>query len=335
MKKELISVVVPVYNVEKYLDKCIESIENQTYTNLEIILVDDGATDNSGRICDAYAQKDERIFVLHQKNGGRAAARNAGMERATGEYLMFVDGDDWIDNDCLEEVYKFFENDTEMVVFRERSIYADRIEGNGSDTYKQFVGSEPLEFYINGYNDFQAATSVCGKLYKKSLLQDIRFEEGRYYEDIMFVTRVYAACRNCFYLDKAYYNYNIATDNSITAMGAIEVTFRDEIPLFHEKELFLKNIGREDLADSFSYFKYQRLIRYYTECVKGKKREYAKRLVGIIKEEKELIKIIIKKEYVSRYYKLYLSLFMMSPRLAYIFGILFEKFVQLRNRVRR
>lgn len=334
MKKELISVVVPVYNVEKYLDKCIESIENQTYANIEIILVDDGATDNSGRICDSHAKGDKRIYVLHQKNGGRAAARNAGMERATGEYLMFVDGDDWIDTDCLEAAYKFFGNDTEMVVFRERSIYADRVEGNGTDRYKQFIGSEPLEFYINGYSDFQAATSVCGKLYRQSLLQDIRFEEGRYYEDIMFVTRVYAACRNCVYLDKAYYNYNVATDNSITAMGAIEVTFRDEIPLFHEKELFLKNIGREDLADRFSYFKYQRLIRYYTECVKGKKREYAGRLVGIIKEEKGLIKEIIKREYVSRYYKMYLPLIMMSPKLAYLFGILFEKFVQFRNGVR-
>ena len=334
MKNELISVVVPVYNVEKYLDKCIESIEKQTYAHLEIILVDDGATDNSGRICDSHAERDERICVLHQKNGGRAAARNVGMEKATGEYLMFVDGDDWIDTDCLEAAYKFFESDTQMVVFRERSIFADRVESNGSDRYKKFVGSEPLEFYINGYSDFQAATSVCGKLYRKSLLQDIRFEEGRYYEDIMFVTKVYAACHNCIYLDKAYYNYNVATDNSITAKGAIEVTFRDEIPLFHEKEEFLKNMGREDLADRYSYFKFQRLIRYYRECVEGKKREYAVRLSGIIKEEKELIKKIIKREYVSRYYKVYLPLFIISPRLAYIFGILFNKFFQFRNRVR-
>lgn len=333
MENELISVVVPIYNVEKYLDKCIESIENQTYTYLEIILVDDGSTDNSGRICDLHAKRDERIIVLHQKNGGRAAARNAGLESASGEYLMFVDGDDWIDTDCLEETYKFFGSDTEMVVFRERSIYADMVEGNGTDRHAQFVGSEPLEFYVNGYSDFQTATSVCGKLYRRNLVRDIRFEEGRYYEDIMFVTRVYAACRNCIYLDKAYYNYNVATDNSITAMGAIEVTFRDEIPLFHEKEVFLKNMGREDLALRYSYSKYQRLIRYYTECMRDKKREYVGRLVGIIKGEKETIKKIIKREYVSRYYKVYLPIFLISPSLAYLFGNLFEKFVQLRSRV--
>ncbi|MCM1264351.1 MAG: glycosyltransferase [Butyrivibrio sp.] len=334
MKNELISVVVPVYNIEKYLDKCIESLKNQTYKNLEIILVDDGATDNSGRICDLHARGDDRIFVLHQKNGGRAAARNAGMERATGEYLMFVDGDDWIDTDCIEEAYKFFENDTEMVVFRERSIYADRVEGNGTDRYAKFVGNEPLEFYVNGYSDFQAATSVCGKLYRRNLVQDICFEEGRYYEDIMFVTKVYAACHNCIYLDKAYYNYNVATDNSITAKGAIEVTFRDEIPLFHEKEVFLNKMGREDLSVRFSYLKYQRLIRYYTECVQAKKREYVKRLVGIIKAEEDSIRKMIKMEYVSRYYRTYLLIFLRSPKMAYIFGNLFEKFVKLRNIVR-
>lgn len=95
----------------------------------------------------------------------------------------------------------------------------------------------------------------------------------------------------------------------------------------------MKNMGREDLADRYSYFKYQRLIRYYTECINEKKREYARRLIGIIKEEKEKIKKIIKKEYVSRYYRVYLPLFLMSPKLAYYFGGLFEKFVRLRSSV--
>ncbi|MCM1262448.1 MAG: glycosyltransferase [Butyrivibrio sp.] len=334
MKNELISIVVPVYNVEKYLDKCIESLENQTYGNLEIILVDDGATDNSGGICDLHAQADKRIHVLHQKNGGRAAARNVGMDRAAGEYLMFVDGDDWIDTDCIEEAYKFIETDTEMVVFRERSIYTDRVEGNGTDRHAKFVGSEPLEFYINGYRDFQTVTAVWGKLYRRNLLQGIRFEEGRYYEDIMFITKVYAACHNCIYLDKAYYNYNVATDNSITAKGAIEVTFRDEIPLFHEKEVFLNNMGREDLSIRFSYLKHQRLIRYYTECVQAKKHEYVKRLIKIIREDEELIRKMIKMEYVSRYYRTYLRIFLVSPKMAYIFGNLFEEFVKLRDIVR-
>ncbi len=331
MKNELISVVVPVYNVEKYLDKCIKSIVDQTYANLEVILVDDGSTDSSGRICDKYAESDKRVHVLHQKNGGRSAARNAGMDRASGDYLMFVDGDDWIDDNCLEEVYRFFENKTEMVVFRERRIYVDKVEDNGSDKYMKFLGNEPLEFYVNGYKDFQVYNSVCGKLYRNSLIQNIRFEEGRYYEDIMFTTRVYAACRDCVYLDKAYYNYNIATDSSITYMGVNELTFRDEIPIFYEKELFLKNIGRKDLAERYSFFRYQRLISYYEECMRKREFVYAKRIAGIIKTDKPVIRKIVKKEYVSGYYIIYLRLFIMNPKFAFVFGNLFKKTVQLRK----
>ncbi len=256
MKNELISVVVPVYNVEKYLDKCIKSIVDQTYANLEVILVDDGSTDSSGRICDKYAESDKRVHVLHQKNGGRSAARNAGMDRASGDYLMFVDGDDWIDDNCLEEVYRFFENKTEMVVFRERRIYVDKVEDNGSDKYMKFLGNEPLEFYVNGYKDFQVYNSVCGKLYRNSLIQNIRFEEGRYYEYLMFTASVYAVCRDFVYLDNSCYNYNIATDSSITYMGVNELTFRDETPIFYDKELFFKNMWSKDLSERYSFFRY-------------------------------------------------------------------------------
>ena len=332
MRKKLISVIVPIYNVEKYLDKCIKSIVNQTYTDLEIILVDDGSTDGSGRICDTYAKEDARICVLHQKNAGRSGARNAGLDKASGEYVMFVDGDDWIDDCCLEEVYKVFEDEIEMVVFRERCIYADRVEDGGLGKTMRFVKSEPLEFYVKGHEGFQKVNSVCGKLYRRSLLQNIRFEEGRYYEDIMFTTRVYATCQDCIYLDTAYYNYNIATDSSITYRGVNELTFRDEIPIFFEKEVFLKNMGRKDLADRHSYYIYQRLILYYTECIRKRQHIYAKKLINIIKGEKVNIKKVLKENYVSRYYKVYLPLFLVSPRLAYFWGNMFDKFVQLKQR---
>lgn len=332
MENELISVVVPVYNIEKYLDKCIKSILNQTYVNLEIILVNDGSTDNSGRICDKYAESDKRICVLHQKNGGRSAARNVGMDRASGGYLMFVDGDDWIDDNCIEEAYKAFENETEMVVFRERNVYTDRIDDKGTDEYMKFIGKEPLEFYVKGYKGFQISNSVCGKLYRTDFIKNIRFEEGRYYEDIMFTTKVYAACRNCIYLDRAYYNYNIATDSSITYAGVNELTFRDEIPIFYEKEVFLKDIGRDDLAERYSFFRYQRLTLYYEECIRKNESAYAKRIAGIIKNDKLIIKGIVKKEYVARYYRIYLKLFLMSPKSAFHFGNLFKRMIQLRNR---
>ena len=102
---EKISIIVPVYNVELYLEKCIESIINQTYTNIEIILVDDGATDSSGNICDLYSKKDSRIKVIHKRNGGLSDARNVGIEKAVGQYLMFVDSDDYIDKTMCEKLY--------------------------------------------------------------------------------------------------------------------------------------------------------------------------------------------------------------------------------------
>ena len=101
----LISIIVPVYNVKDYVEKCLDSICGQSYTNLEIIVVDDGSTDGSGKICDAYASKDRRIKVIHRKNGGLSAARNEGLDAATGEFLGFVDSDDWIDLDMFKFLY--------------------------------------------------------------------------------------------------------------------------------------------------------------------------------------------------------------------------------------
>ena len=114
---ELISVIVPVYNVEEYLPKCIESIINQTYKNLEIILVDDGSTDNSGRICDEYAKKDDRIIVFHKENGGLSDARNCGIDAATGDWVQFVDSDDYIHQTMVEKMYSSCKrNQTKLAV---------------------------------------------------------------------------------------------------------------------------------------------------------------------------------------------------------------------------
>ena len=115
MKKELISVIVPIYDIEKYLNKCIESIVNQSYENLEIILIDDGSTDESGKICDKWKEKDGRIKVIHKENGGLSDARNVGIENSTGEILYFIDGDDYIDFDIIDNLYfSLLENNTDI-----------------------------------------------------------------------------------------------------------------------------------------------------------------------------------------------------------------------------
>lgn len=133
MNNKMVSVIVPVYKSEMFLDKCIQSILSQTYANLELILVDDGSPDNSGKMCDNYAKKDKRVVVIHKENGGTCSARNAGLERVNGQYIMFVDGDDWLALDCIEYLMRIMqENDADMsmtdCVFTTRNMKQNEVD---------------------------------------------------------------------------------------------------------------------------------------------------------------------------------------------------------------
>lgn len=179
MKEELISVIVPVYNVERYLEKCIESICAQTIAGLEIILVDDGATDRSGTICNEWACRDPRIRVIHKENGGLSDARNAGIEIAAGSWYMFVDSDDTITADTVERMYRAaVEHDCEMAVCNMVRIYDD---GATEPFYQPVSGLTVWE----GQQRFETLKqpSACNKLFRADLFRDVRFPGGKYYED--------------------------------------------------------------------------------------------------------------------------------------------------------
>lgn len=323
MEKELISVVIPVYNVSEYLQKCITSVCRQSYRNIEIVLVDDGSTDGSSDICDKASEGDSRIRVIHQENGGRSVARNRGIREARGEYLLFVDGDDWIDDNCIEVLYGACkEYQATLAVGRYRSVYKDKVLDESTNEYLVLEGQEPLEFYINGYRNYQNVNSVCVKLYRRELLKDIRFEEGKYYEDIMFTTLVYEMCKKCVYIDTAVYNYNIGTPTSITFSGVNVLTFRDEIPTFNKKELFLKNIGRADLAETYAFFKYQRLLTYYRDCRRIgtlEDKDNAQKIREIIYKEREKVLLLCRQEKGSKLERLELRLFLIHGNLYLLF----------------
>lgn len=193
MNKEtlpLISIIVPVYNVEGYLDRCLQSICGQTYTNLEIILVDDGSTDSSGDVCDKFAQSDFRIKVIHQSNGGQSAARNKGLSIATGEYIGFVDGDDWIDPDMYEFLYCLLEeNNADISV---SSHYKERpkktIVKYSSGELSVFTRNEAIRALVE---DKQIRNYVWDKLYKRKLFENIRFPLNRVFEDIAVSYQVF------------------------------------------------------------------------------------------------------------------------------------------------
>ncbi len=210
--KELISVIVPVYNTEMYLDRCVESIINQTYKNLEIILVDDGSTDGSGRICDAYKTKDKRVKVLHQKNSGPSAARNNGIIIAQGDYIGFVDSDDCIEPDMYESLYRCMKADVDIVCCGSVSIYTNT-KKVVAKTKKEctFNTEEALLELLRG--DL-ITFSVCDKLFRRQLMEKERFAIGRLCEDIPYTYQMIKKSNRVINIGKIKYHYFCNRDNS-------------------------------------------------------------------------------------------------------------------------
>ena len=180
----LVSVVIPIYNVENYLHQCLDSVVNQTYRNLEIILVDDGSTDGCGAICDRYAGDDNRIRVLHTENRGLASARNAGLDEAKGDFLSFVDSDDWIESTAIESLLNTAkEYDADIVAAGRSFEYIGRTVHAEMDMneIRVFRGADIIPAYVNGAIGGDVAWD---KLYQRDCLGDIRFPDGHNYEDV-------------------------------------------------------------------------------------------------------------------------------------------------------
>lgn len=182
----LISIIVPVYNAAPYLSTCIESILNQTLTDIEILLIDDGSTDSSGAICDVYAAKDKRINVVHKKNGGVSSARNAGLAIATGEYIGWVDADDYIEPDMFEYLYNLAINyKADIAECGYASVAGEKVEiANFGKGLEYGEGG----FITQKYLDADIFYGIVTKLFKRSLFERVRFPEGRIWEDIWLVT---------------------------------------------------------------------------------------------------------------------------------------------------
>ena len=215
-----ISVIIPIYKVEKYLDKCVESVVNQTYKDLEIILVDDGSPDNCPAICDAWAKKDSRIKVVHKENGGLSDARNAGLDIATGEYIGFVDSDDSIVPQMYEELLKNLEKENADIsvcgyFYVNMLGYKTEKELQDNDEYLVLDRNEALEYTYWGDRGWQLAT-VHNKLYKAKIWQDLRFEKGKIHEDEFAFNKVMKRVEKIVYTKKQMYLY-LQNDKGIMA----------------------------------------------------------------------------------------------------------------------
>ena len=218
----LVSIIIPVYNVEIYLKEAVRSICEQTYESLEIILVNDGSTDNSSLLCNQLAKEDKRIKVIHKKNGGLSSARNTGLDNALGNYILFIDSDDFIDRDTIKTLLYGFDKNTNIGIVSAPCFYSYK---NGEINIYNEVWNIKKERIID-YNDFCLSTlkqtschSACCKLYKKELLNNIRFREGKKNEDTLFMFDLSSIMSemklNMLEVPNKFYYYRV-NENSIT-----------------------------------------------------------------------------------------------------------------------
>ena len=221
-----ISVIVPVYNVEDYLARCVDSILAQTHSNLEVILVDDGAKDSSGAICDDYAARDSRVKVIHKENGGLSSARNAGLEAAAGEYIAFVDSDDWIEPDAYSHLLEVMEKYGALLVCGGRY---DVDGGTGEKTIglcpakEEAISAEELVGRIFLWDGCDS--SACDKLYHRSVLENFRYPEGKVCEDVPVTYKIVLAAGRAAMSDRPCYNYYHRPGSISMAAAITEKTF--------------------------------------------------------------------------------------------------------------
>ena len=259
----MVSVIVPVYNVERYLRKCIESILNQTYQDLEVILVDDGSKDCSGNICDEYAAKDARIRVIHKENGGLSDARNCGIDVAKGEYLLFVDSDDFIHSQMLEVLYDAMQDigaDISVCNFLNvpegQDLQQETITDPSRHIYRE---QEKLaQLYVNNL----VTVVAWNKLYSRRLFQTLRYPKGRLHEDEFVIHRLLFEARSVVYVDVVLYYY-VQRQNSIMGKYSIK-NIRDGYDALVEREVFwLEKKEQEAYAQTLVHRLYHAEKQYF------------------------------------------------------------------------
>lgn len=275
MNQGLVSIIVPVYKVEKYIHQCIDSLLAQTYRNIEVILVDDGSHDHCGKICDEYAAKDSRVKVIHQQNGGVSVARQTGIDHATGEYSIHADPDDWVELNMIEElVAKAVADNADMVIC---DFYRESKYGNNYDS--QNPGNDLTASAVLREILYQRLHGACwNKLVKRSSIKGIGFtpEDLCILEDELYNIRILARKIKVSYLPKAFYHYRVENEHSLCNTIS-EKSFKSKVKAVSEIESFcLANVAgivsldfirikRNVLFDALRTKRYEALRELYPE----------------------------------------------------------------------
>jgi glycosyltransferase involved in cell wall biosynthesis len=276
-----ISIIVPVYMNEKYIKRCVESILLQTFTDVELILIDDGSLDSSGRICDEYAKKDTRVRTIHKENGGVSSSRNLGIVNSRGKYVYFVDSDDYLEPYALQTLFDCIErNSTDIIIFGFSYI----INGEKLNKCKLIEGFFNKSEFINNFKEFGKEVyynSPINKLYLRCIIQDnnILFEEGlQVGEDLLFNLKYFSNCESFYVLNINLYNYYINNPNSLMhryyddfdviqrkLMEQVKLFFQDNV-LSHDNKKYLNDYFLNNLKYIIEHYLCSNIERYKKVC---------------------------------------------------------------------
>ena len=329
----LISVIVPAYNVEKYIARCLDSILNQTYSNLEIIVVDDGSKDDTGVIIDEYESGDARVKIIHQENRGLSGARNSGLKIATGDFIGYVDGDDTIEYGMYEKMLKAcLENEAELAVCSYASV--DETGSLISDTIASsnvyvLPRIEALKTYLSDDKSYHIYNSVWSKLFKRSIVEGIEFPEGHNSEDIMYTAKALCNCNTCVFVDEPLYNYVQFRPDSIMNVSRkmAERRFNDELPFWEEQITYFESKGLDEIAQIARYYLTRRELFYYVDFRERKMNDAACKLAEMIKSDKAKIIENFNLQNGPKGDKVRLMTFLRSPGMYFRLNQLYEKIV--------
>ena len=259
----VISVIIPVYNVKDYLSRCVDSVLSQTYHNLEIWIVDDGSTDGSDRICDEYAEKDDRIKVIHKENGGLSEARNLALDKMSGRFIIFVDSDDYIHSKMIDRLYQYITKyDADIAACRQRQGKENTFNKTSNEMVKSIKIFEGDEIFESVFDDKYRNTIIpaWAKLYKATLFSMLRYPVGKIHEDEFVIHHILSKCNRMVLIEEELY-YQYERNGSITRNG-YSLTSLDAVEAIDERCEFFEKMGNSRLI-LMAYKDYLRRVQFH------------------------------------------------------------------------
>ena len=312
MDRMLISVIVPIYKVEDCLDKCVRSVLEQTYSNLEIILVDDGSPDGCGSMCDSWAAKDSRIKVIHKENGGLSDARNAGVKIATGSLISFIDSDDWIEPDFMETLLNAMESQNAQIA----ECAVELVDEAGQVLRCRNTATVPVVDKIEGLRrlilEDGIYQTVWNKLYRREMLEGIPFEKGKYHEDEFWTYQVFDRMERLAIVERPMYHY-LKRTGSIMGAGYSLKRLDGLEALFRRKEYLSKYEQLRDLTCQQLMLELLWHLQSSLRHLQGKERDAA--VAVIMGMKRTTPTVALKKLTLNNKYRIWYKSFTLAPKL--------------------